>query len=283
MHYLILALKGIAYGVTHVVPGLGGGLVLIVMGIYEQFVEAVGNFFLDRQGLGRRLAFLIPLGVGMVFGILLSAKVLADFLERYPAETNIFLMGLLLGTIPSVFRLHGDMRPRPGRIVATLVAIAAVVAINLLEGRIAGGAKMSIDDLSRIPGAAYNLLISFLGGGASVTPGLDGSMVLILGGTYEPVLQSVGDLTHFVIRWLPLLTTAVGVLLGIVLFSKSIDALIKRSPGTAYYAVLGLILGSVYALLPRQAPVAPWWVVLLLLALGMALAYLGSKGEPSQA
>ncbi|MGI6374716.1 MAG: DUF368 domain-containing protein [Anaerolineae bacterium] len=283
MHYVILALKGVAYGVTHVVPGIGGGLVLIVMGIYEQFVEAVGNFFLDRQGLGRRLAFLAPLGIGMVFGILLSAKVLAGFLERYPAETNVFLMGLLLGTVPSVFRLHGDMRPKPGRIVATAVAIALVVALNLLEGRIASGSRMTIDDLSRLPGAAYNLLISFLGGGASVTPGLDGSMVLILGGTYEPVLQSVSELMHLVIHWLPLVTTAVGVLLGIVLFSKSIDALIKRSPGTAYYGVLGLILGSVYALVPQQAPVAPWWVLVLLLAAGIALAYLGGRGEPEQA
>jgi len=49
VRFLVLVLKGIAYGLTHIVPGLGGGLILILMGIYEQFVDAIGNFFVDRE------------------------------------------------------------------------------------------------------------------------------------------------------------------------------------------------------------------------------------------
>jgi len=101
MKYLVLVLKGMAYGVTHVAPGLGGGLILILLGVYERFVEAIGNFFVQRERWREFLAFLIPLGIGMVIGIVLAAKIIAAVLDRYPVATMVFFMGLLIGTIPS--------------------------------------------------------------------------------------------------------------------------------------------------------------------------------------
>ena len=282
MGYLILMLKGALYGVTHVLPGLGGSLVLILMGIYEDFVEAVGNILLDRAGLARRLRFLVPLGIGMVIGIVVAAVVLAGFLERFPGPTQVFFMGLMLGTIPSVLRLHGDMHPTWGRAFACLLGLSLVVALRALEAQVATGAKLTLADLDRLPAAGYNLLISFLGGGASVTPGMDGSTALIIGGTYQPILEAVRALTQFQIHWLPLLSTTVGVLLGIVIFSKAIHSIIKRSPSVAYYGVLGLILGSLYALWPRQGPNAPWWVLVLTLLAGVGAALALGGREPQQ-
>lgn len=274
MHYIVIALKGIAYGVTHVVPGLGGGLILLMMRIYEPFVDAVGNFFTDKSGLARRLRFLIPLGIGMVVGIILSAKIIGRFLEGYPVATNVFFMGLLLGTIPGVFRLHGDMRPDVKRVLMALGGIGLVIAVHALETRVATGTRISLADLGQLGGASYNLGMSFLAGGASVTPGLDGSLVLILAGTYEPVLRAVGLLTRFDIHWLALVTTSLGAVLGILVFSKSIDILIKRSPGLAYYGVLGLILGSIYTLWPQEPGNVPWWGLGLILVAGIASAML---------
>jgi len=280
MRYIILALKGVVYGITHILPGLGGGIALLMMGIYEPFVEAVGNFFTDRQGLMRRLHFLIPLGAGMVIGIVLAAKILASLFDAYPVATNVFLMGLLLGTIPGIIRLHGDMRPRVERVAAAALGLAVVIGLKALEARISDGSGLTLADLNRIPGAAYNLLISILGGGASVTPGLDGSMVLILGGTYKPILDVVKHPWEWLANWLPLASTALGVLLGIVGFSKSIDALIKRSPSLAYYGVLGLVIGSVWALWPKQAPNVAWWVLALALLAGIAAALALGGSEP---
>jgi len=280
MRYIIIALKGVVYGITHILPGLGGGIALLMMGIYEPFVEAVGNFFTDRQSWGRYLRFLIPLGVGMVIGIVLAAKILAGLFESYPTATNVFLMGLLLGTIPGIIRLHGDMRPRVDRMVAAVIGIAVVIGLNVLEARISDGSGLTLADLNRLPGAAYNLLISVLGGGASVTPGLDGSMVLILGGTYKPILDIVKHPMLWLANWIPLACTALGVVVGIVAFSKSIDALIKRSPSLAYYGVLGLVLGSVWALRPTQAPNVAWWVLVLALLAGIAVAVALGGREP---
>lgn len=282
MHYITIVLKGMVYGVTHVVPGLGGSLVLIMMGIYEEFVEAIGGLFTDRAGLGRRLRFLVPLGIGMVLGIIIAAVVIAGFLDRFPVATKVFFMGLLLGTISSVLRLHGDMRPTPGRIAAALCGIGAVVAVHAIEARIATGSRLTLDDVERLPGVAYNLLMSFLGGGASVTPGMDGSTVLILGGTYQPILEAVRALTALKIHWLPLMSTVIGVILGMVTFSKTIHAAIMRSPAVSYYCVLGLILGSIYALWPNQPANVPWWVLPIVLALGAYAAVLLGRSQPQE-
>ena len=72
MRLLVLVLKGMAYGVTHIAPGLGGGLVLILLGIYEEFVETVGNFFIQPRKWKQHLAFLLPLGFGMVIGMVVA-------------------------------------------------------------------------------------------------------------------------------------------------------------------------------------------------------------------
>ncbi|MFH1084232.1 MAG: DUF368 domain-containing protein [Chloroflexota bacterium] len=274
MKYLVLVLKGMAYGITHIIPGMGGGLILILLGIYEQFVDAVGNFFVDLRGWKGRLAFLVPIGVGMVIGAAVLAKIITIALEHYPTTIMVFFMGLLLGTLPSVVRLHGDMRPTLGRALALVAGIALVVALRAVQP--AEGAH-TVVSLSTGPGLLYNALIAFLGGGASVTPGLDGSYILLVGGTYAPVIAAVSDLTRLTVRWGLLITLAVGAGLGILGFSKLIDTAIKRAPSIAYYVIIGLILGSVYGLWPSQPPELGYLVAAVALAVGFGVALLLSR------
>jgi putative membrane protein len=278
MHYLIVMLKGMAYGVTHIVPGLGGGLILILLGIYGQFVDAVGNFFTDLRGWRKRVQFLVPLGIGMVIGMLLLARLITLFLNRFPAATMVFFMGLLLGTIPSVLKMHEDMRPTVGRALALILGLAMVVLLKMAQPVSMMGS--SIASLSSPGGLLYNLLVSLLAGGASVTPGLDGSYILLLGGTYNPVVAAFADLTHLVIHWGLLITTGLGAVAGILGFSKLIDTAIRRAPAVAYYVVLGLIIGSVYGLWPTQpAQVGPVFLGLSFV-LGLGVALLLGKPTP---
>jgi putative membrane protein len=271
MQYLIVMLKGMAYGVTHIVPGLGGGLILILLGIYGQFVDAVGNFFIDLRGWRKRLQFLIPLGIGMVIGMLLLARLITLLLDRFPAATMVFFMGLLLGTIPSVLKMHKDMRPTLSRALALAFGLALVVLLKLAKP--ASMADSSIAGLSSPGGLFYNLLVSLLAGGASVTPGLDGSYILLLGGTYDAVVAAFAELTRLVIHWGLLITTGLGAAAGILGFSKLIDTAIRRAPAMAYYVVLGLIIGSVYGLWPTEpARVGPIFLGLsFVLGFGAAL------------
>jgi putative membrane protein len=182
MRFVVLVLKGMLYGVTHVSPGLGGGIVLILLGIYGEFVEAIGNLFVKRDRWRQYLGFLVPLGIGMIVGILAAAALIERLLTRYPTLTMFVFMGLLVGTIPSVLRLHDDLRPTPRRIAALILGAALVIGIRVLEAVLVG--RDVTYTFTNAREVAYQSLISFLAGCASVTPGLDGSTVLLLGGTY---------------------------------------------------------------------------------------------------
>jgi putative membrane protein len=273
MRFVVLVLKGMLYGVTHVSPGLGGGIVLILLGIYGEFVEAIGNLFVKRDRWRQYLGFLVPLGIGMIVGILAAAALIERLLTRYPTLTMFVFMGLLVGTIPSVLRLHDDLRPTPRRIAALILGAALVIGIRVLEAVLVG--RDVTYTFTNAREVAYQSLISFLAGCASVTPGLDGSTVLLLGGTYEPVLAAVSALRNLDIRWAVLLSTAVFAALGVVLFSKVIDSVLKRGRAATYYGILGLVLGSIYGLWSRTTPgdTAPWMLVLGVLG-GAAVAVL---------
>lgn len=272
MRWFVLILKGMLYGTTHVVPGIGGGIVLLLLGVYQEFVEAVGNLFVRRDRWRQYLGFLIPLGIGMVLGIIVAAVVVEGLLERFPTASMVFFIGLLLGTIPSVYRLHADMRPTTGRLVALLGGAALVVVIRALGPLLTGSG--TVYTLASASEVAYNALMSFFAGGASVTPGLDGSYVLMLGGTYPAVLEAVAQLRHLQFNWPALVSTVAFAGLGILVFSKLIDWLIKRNPSAAYYAVLGMVVGSVYGLWPEKPFQGSLPVLFLCFVAGTAAALL---------
>ncbi len=268
---LVLALKGMVYGLTHLVPGIGGGLILIVMGIYEPFVDAVGNVFVQRHRWREFLSFLVPLGIGMAVSMVVLSRVVTSLAERYPVGLAFFFIGLLIGTVPTVLRLHGDvMRPTAGRVLAFLGGLGVVIAVRAVRDRVGDGA---LSGLEGARGAAYFGVTSFLAGGASVTPGLDGSYIWMLLGAYNRVIAAIGNLLDLQVDWSILVPAGIGSVLGILAFSKAIDAAIKKAPAIAYSAVLGLIVGALIGLWPANALSASVLVSALCFAGGFAAAY----------
>ncbi len=275
--YAILMLKGVAYGITHIVPGIGGGLILVVLGIYEQFVDAVGNVLVRRDRWREYVPFLLSLGVGMVVAMLVLSRVITALADRYPVALAFLFMGLLIGTIPNVLRLHDDMRPTAARVLVFVAGLALVVGFRLIQNRANFGETGTLEGSS---GAVYNVVTSFLAGGASVTPGLDGTYIWMLSGTYERIIEAISRLTDLTIEWYILVPAGLGSVAGILAFSKLIDTVFKRAASYAYYAVLGLIAGSVYGLWPSESPQASMPVVVLCFVAGAAAAFLLSRPTP---
>lgn len=274
LRYVGLVLKGMAYGITHLVPGLGGGIVLITMGIYDEFVDAVGNFFVQRHRWREFLPFLVPIGIGMALSMVLFSGWIDWLWTNYQQATKVFFIGLMLGTIPGVVRLHGDMRPTFGRMAGALAGVAIVVLFRSIRAR---GGYEDASALTDWDGALYTLLTSFLGGGASVTPGMDGSYVLILAGTYQPILAALSALKELQVQWVLLTCVAVGAGGGILGFSKLIDIAIRKAPSVSYYIVLGLIVGAVYGLWPNHLSEASPLLLLAVFVAGFAVAMVFGK------
>jgi putative membrane protein len=279
LQHLVVALKGMAFGLSNIVPGMTGGAILIVLGVYEQFVDAVGNLATNRARRREYITFLGALGLGAVVAMIGLARVLSLLLDWRPVLMMFLFIGLLLGTIPSLFRLHSDMRLSPKRLIGAGVGLVIVVGFRALERQ--GFHALLAADSGSVTGMMYALLTAIVAGAANVTPGISGSYVFLLAGTYQPILDALSALARLQIRWEVLVPTGAGAVLGIVLASKAIDAALKRAPAMAAYTILGLLVGSAYGLWPEQAlqrESLP--LILLSLAVGMAVPLLlGSRAH----
>jgi putative membrane protein len=265
MKYVVLALKGMVYGVTNLLPGIGGGLILIILGIYEQFVDAVGNLFVEWRKWKEHLAFLVPMGIGAAVGMVAFAKLVKAGIALAPAPAMFLFMGLVVGTIPAVLRMHRDMRFSVGRGIAFLCGVVVVVLLKYAESNELAATWKA--DAASVGGFLYYLLSNFVAGGASVTPGLDGSYIWMLTGIFEEVMGAIGSVTELRhalsatsgglgaalagVQWAVLFATGIGAVGGIMIISKLIDTAIKRAPSITYYVVLGLVVASIYGLWPN--------------------------------
>ena len=120
MRFISLLLKGMAIGVSNVIPGVSAGTFMVLLGIYDELVEAIGNFLTSKNKRKDYFSLLWPLAIGAVGGILIFANLITLLIERYSAPTQCFFVGLILGGIPAVIKMHHDMKPSISRLVALL-------------------------------------------------------------------------------------------------------------------------------------------------------------------
>ena len=276
MKLIKLVFKGIAIGIAHMVPGVSGGTFMVLMGIYKQFVEAVGNFFTNREMTKDYILLLLPLGIGVVCGVLAFAHLATIVLDRYPVPTQFFFIGLIVGSIPGVVKIHHDMKPSVSRVVAFFLGLGLVVFLGVIKLR-GYSFNFSVGTTS-LPVLLLFAVISFLGGGAMVTPGMDGSYVLLLGGIYGPIMEALASLTSPPVRWGVIISVAIGAGIGILICSRLIDQALKRQPAVTFYAILGLICGSFVGLWPADLHLSVSSLAgVLTFTIGAVITYLLSK------
>ena len=126
-HYLRILLIGGAMGVANIIPGVSGGTIAVVFGIYEDLMEALGNFISDKEKRWQHVRFLAVLFVGSLIAVVGLAGILSWCFVNYPLMTVYFFMGLILGSIPVVIKSHDDMKVNLNRMIALIIGIVAVV------------------------------------------------------------------------------------------------------------------------------------------------------------
>ena len=245
--YLKLILCGIVFGIANVIPGVSGGTMLVVFGVYDQLTEAISGV----RALIKNIVFLLFLGIGAGVGILGFAALIKYLFENYGVQTNMYFIGLILGSVPMIFHMGtAEKKVKPLCLLPFILAMGLVIGLTVLNG------YMEANDL--IPAAetvegfsifvTVKLLIcAFVAAVAMIIPGLSGSFVMMLLGVYNTVINAIQikALNFYVI-----IPVAVGVVLGIILCAKLISTLIKKHKLMVYSAIMGLVIGSVYAILP---------------------------------
>jgi putative membrane protein len=239
-------LQGMAMGGADVIPGVSGGTVALILGIYATLIGAIGSvagavaaLVRGRPGQARRRwaevpwGFVLPLLAGIVLALGLGSAVLPPLLERYPAETSAVFFGMIAASLAVPWRDAGDRGPRE-----VALAAAAAVAAFLVMGLPAAAAAGS-PGLPRVFASAAVAIC------AMILPGVSGAFLLVVLGMYEPTLEALRSLD------LPyVLTFVVGCAVGLGLFSKLLAHLLDRHLAVTMAALTGLMLGALRVLWP---------------------------------
>ena len=269
---LVNLVRGALIGVAEVVPGVSGGTIALIIGLYETLIGSAASFVKGLLGLLRGQAsearqylrdvhwrVIVPVGIGMATAVVVGAAVIEPLIEEYPVQTRSVFFGLVVVGISVPARMVGRWDVRA---VALAVPAAAVAFV------LTGLPPATIGDPS--------LLVVAVAGAVAVCalalPGVSGSFLLLSVGLYEPTIAAVND------RDLAYLAAfAFGATLGLASFVLVLQWLLSPRPRVTLVVLAGLMAGSLRALWPWQDDdrtlLAPQDD--LLLAVGLALAGAG--------
>lgn len=244
-------LKGIVIGIANIVPGVSGGTMMVAMGIYDKLIHCITHLFSEFK---KNVLFLAPIAIGMVIAIAGSSFGLTWLFEHFPIQTNLLFVGLILGGLPAICKNVKGSKIRIGHVIAGVLFFALVVGMAAM-----GESEGASADLSF---SLANVLILFgvgiVASATMVIPGVSGSMVLMLMGFYYPVLNAVKDfftaLAHLDFNGIftgcgVLIPFGLGVVAGMFGIAKLVEIIFEKFPLYAYWAIIGLIVASPFAIL----------------------------------
>ena len=271
-----LILIGMILGVSNVIPGVSGGTMAVVFGVYDRLISVIT---LNVKKLFSMWKFWLPLGIGIVAGIVLFSSAIVWLFEHYPMATNWFFIGLIIGSIPLITgkiktaRNEHTKKPTVSVIISFAIALALMVTMMILDGT----ATETIAQTELTASLFMQLLgCSAIAAIAMIIPGISGSFILLALGVYTTIIAAVSELNIML-----LIPVAVGVLLGLLGGAKLVRLVLEKIPAQTYGAILGLVIGSVIVIFPGFAYSIEMIISIITLALGFALAYSTSRGKKS--
>ena len=254
INILLDFLKGIAMGIANVIPGFSGGTMAVILKIYGRIINALNDFVKHPfKAIKQVWAILL----GLITGIILAVFTIILALNTYPLQTILFFVGLIIGSIPMIYKSTLDSKKDDERLIKVVDVIAFIVAILSVVIMPILNVNTNVTEVNFLT-LIIILFMGIISAGAMIIPGISGSLVLMICGYYMLVIGNIKDfLSNLVIfnfngmgqNFLILIFFAIGALIGILLMSKLIKLLFDKYPKTVYIAILGLLLGSIFSII----------------------------------
>lgn len=258
--------KGAIIGGTMLVPGASGGSMAMILGIYNKLISSISSFFKDIK---KNIIFLTIFIVGAVIGMIIFAKPLLNLIENYTLPMMYFFIGAVAGGVPMIYK-HAQVNTISWKdILYVIIGMAIVLVLAFLpEDVFSGGdgnnsTKIYIQILSGIIAAI-----------ALVLPGISVSYMLLLMGLYDKTVRAIG---HFDIGYL--MPMAIGLFIGIVIITKTLEKAMDKHPRPTYLIILGFVIGSIVQVFPGLPQNYGWIICGVLAIAGYFSVSIISKNE----
>lgn len=265
--HLLTFFKGLIVGGTMLVPGVSGGSMAIILGIYDRLVSSVSSFFKHKK---QSIIFLALFAVGGGLGVLLFAKPLGMLIENYHLPTMYFFIGAVAGGVPLMVKQAQIKRISWTDPLLAVIGFGAVMALNLLPE------SAAYTGSGDITAWLLGIISGIIAAVALVLPGISVSFLLLVLGMYDPIIKAINSLD--VMFLLPIF---IGLVLGIILTTKLLEKAMTAYPRPTYMIILGFIIGSVVQVFPGLPSGWDIAVCILTLAAGFAAIYVLSHKAPS--
>lgn len=250
-------LQGIVIGVSGILPGISGGVLCIVFGIYKPFMEILAS---PIDGVKRHWRRLLPVGIGAAAGFLMLVKLVSEVLEKHEALATAVFAGLILGTLPSLIRAAGKEKRTKSSYIAFAVSFALFFALF-------AWLKMS-EGLMVTPSFLWFIIAGGIWGLSIVLPGLSSSAILIFLGLLGPIADGAMAFDFSVI--FPLALGGIG---SLVLLAKLINMLYEKHFSVMSHIIIGIVVATTLPILPISfSSVADAFVKISLAVLGFVAA-----------
>lgn len=289
MKYVLDIFRGMAIGIANVIPGFSGGTMAVILKVYERLIRAMSDITSKPLKVVKDIWALI---IGVVLGIVVASFTIIICLEKFPIQTIMFFVGLIIGSIPTIaknvkeesFKRENKLSLKWIDIFSFIVCITVMVALPLLNT----GIDVTTVNLGTL---IVVCLMGVISAGAMIIPGISGSLILMVFGYYVLIIGNIKNVLEQFLKFnfegtldglLILVFFAIGALLGLVLISKFIKYLLNKWPQTVYIAILGLLVASpfsiIYATIQDYKEAINWsspWVYIVgvtMLAIGGFIA-----------
>lgn len=235
--------KGGAIGLAMIIPGVSGGTLAVLLGVYDKIIDSVGNLF---KKFKESFLFLLPIALGAVLAFAALYYPLKYALIYAPFPTIMLFAGLMLGSIPDLIKKSEKNGFKKFDTIGLALACLLVIGICFIPNL--GDVNLSAD--MEVWQYFLLLFMGMLASCALVVPGVSGSMLMLIFGYYQPLLATISALkVSFGHSLLVLATFAVGLVIGFFTIAKLMQFLLKRFRRATYWSIVGFVIGSIPAVI----------------------------------
>lgn len=235
-----LIIKGMIIGLAKVIPGVSGSLIAVSLGIYGIAIQIISHPF---QNIKHSIVFLGNVGIGVLISIALSSNIVSFFITKYFFVTVLLFIGFIIGTFPALIK-ETHIEDRKDYIVVLLIAILLFLISSFRNSATYFYENTFFNNL-------YVLFLGFIDAATMVIPGISGTAIFLLMGSYSFILDlfsSISNLSVFELYIIPLIFFGIGLSFGIIIVSKFMNYVLKYKKKETYLCIFGFALSSIILL-----------------------------------
>lgn len=233
MNTLFRILQGALIGLGAVLPGISGGVLCVIFGIYKPVMELLSHPF---KNFKTHVPKLIPVIIGVGIGFLGIANVLAFFLTKYEAPSVCLFVGLIAGMLPSLWREAGEQGRNKKSYISLIIAMIIIFTLLI---------SLKVLSVKITPNFIWYIFCGFCLALSVIAPGMSFSTLLMPLGLYTPFVEGIGKFNFAI-----LIPAGIGGLVTVILFAKAVNSLFEKHYSVAFHAIIGIVIAATIMIIP---------------------------------